>query len=540
MELRTDRDSSPEYDVGILGYWFNKNYGAVLTTYALYKAVEQCGYRPLLLDLPLTMEKIEGDYSNNAEYGRTFIMQNCIVSDPYTHRFQLSNLNQKCKSFLVGSDQLWHTCRNQYRNRGGEFFLDFVDERKKKLSYATSFGDDEFKGTIFDKKILSKLLQRFDEISVREKSAKDICENVFGVVAEVLPDPIFLHNKEFYEALFAHELECNEGGEYLLVYLLHPTGEKQELIKKLAKKKNVDIIVIPDANDNYIKYDGCVEWTVEVEKAISIPRWIELFCNARYVVTDSYHGVLLSIVFEKSFLGLYPRNGAGRFHSLAELLHIEDRVCFQGADEVAFTLLEQKIDYVAIRSTLQEEKDRAWEWIRKNLSSNKGDKDLKDLEIERYRQDTILSVLSRNINARLKQHMHSIKEKNRRLSNEIINNRKLLLCMFLKEMLSGKRVIIRGAGRHTDELIRLLPNDCEILGIVANEVRMSGVEGLEVYSSFDVFENMDIDYVLISSYRYAEEMEAELYHTKYREKIFNIYEELEKKGIIFHKEFYEI
>lgn len=540
MKCMTDRNYTTEYDVGILGYWFNKNYGAVLTTYALYKAVEQCGYNPVLLDIPLAMEKIEGNYTDDTEAGRQFIAQNCNVSERYTHRFQLSNLNQKCESFLVGSDQLWHTCRNQYRNKGGEFFLDFVDDCKKKLSYATSFGDDEFKGSGFDKRILSKLLHRFDGISVREKSARDICKNIFGVEAEVLPDPIFLHDKEFFEELSEKKTDSDRSREYILAYLLHPTEEKQELIKKIAENYGMELVVIPDANDNYKKYDGCAAWTVNIEENTTIPNWLSYFNNAKYVITDSYHGVVLSVVFEKAFLGLYPRNGIDRFVSLAKMLKIEDRVCFWGTSEQATELMEKPIDYEQIALALKAEKSKAWKWLDENLSKKKIVEDISDIEVERYRYDTVAAALSRSVNARLVQHTTIFERKNKRLENEIMKNRKLLLGLFFNDVFFGKKVLIRGAGRHTTELLKLLPSACEVLGIVAKEQKMKSIEGMKVYNDFAAFDEKDVDYVIISSYRYAKEMEEELEGTRYEQKIFNMYTELSKKGITLGKEFYQM
>lgn len=540
MKRTVEKNYTTEYDVGILGYWFNKNYGAVLTSYALYKAVEQCGYKTVLLDLPVTMDKIEGNYCDENEAGRCFISQNCNVSERYTHRFQLSNLNQKCESFLVGSDQLWHTCRNQYRNKGGEFFLDFVDSCKKKLSYATSFGDDEFKGSGFDKRILSKLLRRFDGISVREKSAQDICKNTFGVEAEVLPDPIFLHDKKFYESLIEKKNAPDRSKEYILAYLLHPTQEKQELIKQIAESYGKKLVVIPDANDNYKKYDGCADWIINVEENTTIPNWLSYFSNAKYVITDSYHGVVLSVIFEKAFLGLYPRNGIGRFVSLAKMLKIEDRICFWGTSGQAIELMEKPIDYEQIALILKEEKSKAWKWLDENLASQNSVADISDIEVERYRQDTVAAALSRSVNARLVQHKTIFERKNKRLENEIIQNRKLLLCLFFKDVFLGKKVLIRGAGRHTTELVKLLPSECAVLGIVAKEQKMNSIEKINIYEDLDAFDEKDVDYVIISSYRYAKEMEEELKGTRYEQKIFNMYTELLKKGITLDKEFYQM
>ena len=107
-------------------------------------------------------------------------------------------------------------------------------------------------------------------------------------------------------------------------------------------------------------------------------------------------------------------------------------------------------------------------------------------------------------------------------------------------MFSGKNVLIRGAGRHTSELLQLLPSECNVLGIVAKEQKMKGFENLNIHENFEAFDSNSVDYVIISSYQYAQEMEEELTGTQYEQKSFNMYTELSKKGIVLKKEFYQM
>ena len=158
------------YDIGLVGWWYNLNYGGTLTYYALNKALEKLGYSICMIERSNVCA--DGD-----EIPRVFAKKHYNISPKYSLN-DMYKLNELCECFIVGSDQLWNPYLMTWS--GPEFFLSFVNDSTKKMSYATSFGNIEKCDVDFVGEY-KKLLDRFDAISVREDYAVDICKNDFGL-----------------------------------------------------------------------------------------------------------------------------------------------------------------------------------------------------------------------------------------------------------------------------------------------------------------------------------------------------------------------
>ena len=159
--LAIDYKQIKSNDICIVGLWYGSNYGSMLTYYALHEVVKKMGYSILMINDPLEPD--------NIIYHKTHPKK--LVSSFYriSQKKKLNNLsefNKECKSFLVGSDQLWNI--NLSRALNQFYFLGFVDDETKKLSYGTSFGE-QYKGSEEEKKITKLNLERFDGISVRDE-----------------------------------------------------------------------------------------------------------------------------------------------------------------------------------------------------------------------------------------------------------------------------------------------------------------------------------------------------------------------------------
>ena len=127
------------YDVGIVGFWYGLNYGSILTYYALYKTLENEGFKCILINKHLNLWN-DKFYDRKSLANSFFIAENCNRSRVRKNEADWFDLNHFCKSFVVGSDIVWkYTIPPRI---GHHFFLDFVNDQRKKIAYAPSFGGD--------------------------------------------------------------------------------------------------------------------------------------------------------------------------------------------------------------------------------------------------------------------------------------------------------------------------------------------------------------------------------------------------------------
>jgi hypothetical protein len=240
--------------------------------------------------------------------------------------------------YIVGSDQVWNPdyTPKQYR----AYFLDFGKTETKRIAYAASFGKDAVNEDF--RKAISPLLKRFNYISVREKSGVDICWQC-GVKAEWVPDPTLLLSTTDYRALYQSIDILNNEKPYCLLYLLSNTHDFPiEAIYDWAKKINIEVRYVTGNS----KYDN------NEKIYATIPEWLYLIDNAEYVITNSFHCSVFSLLFKKKF-GIIPltRRSAGtnsRFDSLFGIFGIKPQFM-----DNSFTALDTNIDWSKMGNTFK-------------------------------------------------------------------------------------------------------------------------------------------------------------------------------------------
>lgn len=364
--------------IGILTLPITENYGGILQAVALYRLLHSQGHdviliykesstilwkeivRNVLIKIPFhnfknlkTNHKLTKERVERKKFHRDFIEKEIfkISKDLYTRK-DLENFAKKEKldAVIVGSDQVW---RKEYINDKyyKSYFLDFLNGTKiKKIAYAASFGKNYWEGEN-DSEEISKLLQDFTAISTRELSGIKICKETFAYnKAKHVLDPTLLMSKEFYMDELISKYDVSnifKGG--LITYVLDEAEEKKDIIEFV--KTNLKI-----KNINHLK--GFKTSNI----IYSVIEWLSSFAYADFVVTDSFHGMVYSIIFEKNFvvIGNHDR-GLDRFTSLLSLLELEDRLVFSVED------LENKdiksIDYNKVNKILEDEKNKSLEFL---------------------------------------------------------------------------------------------------------------------------------------------------------------------------------
>ena len=337
--------------VGILTQHFFRNYGGILQNWALQQVLIQMGHEPLTFEhdtcysrsrwLLRTVKQIvqKWSFASLPVYpyrGRVghkpfidFIIKN--IRSVMVHNFT-SELEHcyNCKAFIVGSDQVWRPAFNL--GRLYNMFLDFVSDSVRKIAYAASFGVSEWEYTVEETNRCRTLAKRFDAISVREDTAVTLCREYLDIKAEWVLDPTLLLDKEDYLTL-CQEVEISKN--LVFVYALHLSDNIICFANELAAEKHLEVKILR-AGDALQPDD-------------SIEQWVAMFRDADYVVTDSFHGMALSIVFNKPFFVFKNESGGvARYYSLLQVLGLEHRIVEgQGQsqlDDIDWNIVNKKRD----------------------------------------------------------------------------------------------------------------------------------------------------------------------------------------------------
>lgn len=330
--------------IAILTLPLHNNYGGILQAYALQTILERMGHDVKVLSrdkkykitpffwlvkVPSRIvRRVLGKkvgILNETHYNKVQEQIRINIEptiNQYVHRdkrylYQICENDYDC--YVVGSDQIWRpryiasTLKSTVENA----FLGFAKDWKvKRISYAASFGTDEWEYTLEQTKSVCELIQKFDAVSVRESSAKDLCSKYLEVRVEHVLDPTMLLSKDDYIFAFKIGQEPKSEGN-LMTYVLDYTEEKHDFIKSVAKEKGL----IPFSVG--ARFD---DWSAPIEERIQprLQKWLRGFYDAEFVITDSFHACVFSILFGKPFIAIgNASRGLSRFESLLGLFGLE-------------------------------------------------------------------------------------------------------------------------------------------------------------------------------------------------------------------------
>lgn len=258
-----------------------------------------------------------------------FRKDNCNI-----YNLQLPSYKKYFDAFVVGSDQIWSSI-TPYN------FLNFTRYGEKKFTIAPSIGKLDV-----DEKVVSTIrtwLKDFTFITCREQSAVDMCKRAGRMDAQLILDPTFLITKDTY--LKFSEQRCNHE-DYVFIYMLGADIPIEiSAIYEFARKEGLAVkyVASQGREDEYAK-----EWA-------TVSEWLTLLANAKYVFTNSFHGMALSCIFQKQFL-VFPIIGEmegmnERIFNIAKKFKCEDRIYQDGLNNV-----KNPIDYGYIRENISKNK----------------------------------------------------------------------------------------------------------------------------------------------------------------------------------------
>lgn len=344
------------YDVGIAGWWNNCDYGGVLSYYALNKSIQKLGYRPLMI------EKSNSDITipNLNTIQRVFAKKHYEISRVYTKN-DLPNINYSCKMFITGAGRMWDFALEPYSSP--EFFLSFVNDNRARVAYASSFGAGwDVKPTYVEK--YKPLLKKYDEISVGDDYAVEICKNIYDVKATYVCDPVFLCNKVEYEELaLSSDLKCKDA---LICFLLEPNYQTNNATIFLSKMLGRDIVTFTGLQNMQHKLPE-----ITASKVLSqapVEDLLSAYNQAGFILTDSFYGTCLAIVFNKPFISIInKKRGAERIESLMRKVGLGNHIAYQIQEIVDDKELFTAIDYNDVNRVLKQWKDESLNWLKKTI-----------------------------------------------------------------------------------------------------------------------------------------------------------------------------
>lgn len=259
---------------------------------------------------------------------------------------------------VVGSDQVWR--QRFVKSNLTDYFCGFLPEsdvRTRRVAYAASFGTAEWEYSPQETRRCASLAKRFHAISVREDTGVDQCRDHFDVSAEHVVDPTLLLTVERYTALIPDPERRFEG---ILVYILDLTAEKQKIVDQVALQLGLPVFFV---NAKPAKDDTSIEGRV----APPVEDWLRGFRDAAFVITDSFHGTVFAILFNKPFIAYgNATRGMARFSSLLQMFGLCDRLV-TGTDQLDDLAL-QSIEWSEVNRKLVSERSKGLEFLRNSLS----------------------------------------------------------------------------------------------------------------------------------------------------------------------------
>lgn len=373
--------------IAILTLPLHNNYGGILQNYALQVYLDELGCKAYTINYKpqeskyslsrLILSSIKRLFKKNMGDKNIIFLnpqkQLIFLKTPgrFQNRFIKSYINEvkvdgplssdfdkkyDFDIYIVGSDQAW---RPRYSPNLKNFYLDFVDNKNaKKIAYATSFGVDYWEASEEITPYLSNRAQEFDAISVREKSAVDLCKKYLNVNAVQALDPTMLLGINDYRKLVKAENEdIDIGKNKVCVYILDIDKDRASIINDVCKIKGLEVYRVGKPNKKGFP---------------SIESWINGFDKADFIITDSFHGTVFSILFNKPFISIgNTGRGITRFKTVLDLFNLSSKLVFNYEDfKSRKSEILNEIDYSLVNQTLTEHRLFSTNFLKEAIKNN--------------------------------------------------------------------------------------------------------------------------------------------------------------------------
>lgn len=364
--------------IGIVTLPLHTNYGGLLQSYALQTALRRMGHEVKHLQMPAEIPNLHPNWKMPMVYckraaRRFFYGERNIPIFMHPHKWIRINtdafiashicprylneeewteeLSNEYDAIVFGSDQIW---RPIYAYPIEKYFGSFLGNSKiKRVSYAASFGTEDNEYSKEQLSLCRNLLSKFNAVSVRENSAVTICKERFGVEAKHVLDPTMLLTHVDYECIFKQAKTPKTEGT-LAVYVLDDNQQIDDFIKKQSLQQGLTPFRINSKVENH-------KAKLSERQQPPVERWLRAFHDAKFVITDSFHACVFSILFHKPFICIGNKNrGMSRFHSLLSDFSLCDRLV--DINDIG-KYEEKEIDWPFVDNVLAQKREDAFRFL---------------------------------------------------------------------------------------------------------------------------------------------------------------------------------
>lgn len=378
------------------------NYGGILQAYAVQKVLKDMGHDVVTLDIPWTSstrltlfsqlylffatifyyalgrikskdiflpfntKKRNAELINNSM--RSFICKYIDLSCPIYTEEQLKDyiLKNNIDACIVGSDQVW---RPRYSPNIGWFFLNFIsnNDKIKKIALSASFGTEEWEYNEEQTKMAIESIKKFDAISVREASGVLLCKEKLGVDAIHIVDPTMMLSCCDYSLLIRSDILCDKivRSHAIFAYILDLDNTKREIIDKYSQQLHRPVSRITTE----VKLSPYTSKS-KAKKLYppSVSCWLNNFEKSDFVITDSFHGTVFSILYHRPFVVVRNQHrGLVRIESLLDTFGLQHRL-ISSSDVFSDDWLMNGINWNKVDKILSTCRAKFQSFLKNNLS----------------------------------------------------------------------------------------------------------------------------------------------------------------------------
>lgn len=332
--------------VGVVTFHSAFNFGATLQTWALQKALRQLGAESCVINYhPKVIDSLYDPYEGKSGFDRTkrywylkltaperlvrfqrysaFLKKNLTLAGDYKTYEELEKNPPKLDAYITGSDQVWNS--SHIGGYDPAYYLEFAPEGSRKISYGASVGKNYVLPAY--KEQIKNALKDYAAVSLREVSTTPAIEKLSKVPVKVVADPTFLLRREDYDEIRVDE---RRKEKYILVYMMEENQEVKKLANRVSKTLGYPIVQRRPVEKFVNEVESCYTATPG--------EFIGLVSNAEYVITNSFHGTVFSLIYEKPFISLLHSDTGSRTVDLLRNLRMEDHIVW---DEKEFYDMEK-------------------------------------------------------------------------------------------------------------------------------------------------------------------------------------------------------
>lgn len=369
--------------------------GRFLQAYALYSAIVKLGYDAEIIDYsPINTEtkksstwhkiiralmnpkrlpsyvaklqhnilimKYEKQFTGKRKKYETFINGNIKITEKkYVGYQSLLDSQFVYDAYVCGSDQIWNP---YFQGLDSAYYLKFAPQDKR-IAYAPSLGTIQIDGQ--RKEILKENIKEMPYISVREKSGANLVTELIGREVKNVLDPTLLMSQEWWDDFAGGDIPDKP---YVLTFFFDNSKFPRKVANQIAQEKGYDIISIPDSFAD-------IFFLSHKEISIGPERFVNLFKNASFVCTQSFHGVILSLIYNRSFYVFdretkaYVSGVFSRINDLLKIVGLEDHILKSGQ---TIPNDRHEINYIRVNAILEEKRKESMAYLKNSLGKATG------------------------------------------------------------------------------------------------------------------------------------------------------------------------